>query len=76
MRSFPLQVRAGDVVAADVKASSTVRADDFRGLRHPKERVGRDFVAGFVLYTGQHTLSFGDRLRALPVSAVWSAGTQ
>jgi hypothetical protein len=27
-----------------------------------------------VLYTGQQTLSFGPRLRAMPVSALWEGG--
>ncbi len=27
--------------------------------------------ASFVLYTGQQTLPFGERLRALPIDAVW-----
>lgn len=57
-----------------MKASSTVRTDDFRGIRHLRERLGADFVAGYVLYTGQETLSFGDRLRAMPISAVWEVG--
>lgn len=69
-----LEQRSGEVVAIDVKASSTVRTDDFRGIRHLRERLGADFVAGYVLYTGQETLSFGDRLRAMPISAVWEAG--
>ena len=51
-----------------------MRTDDFRGIRHLRERLGADFVAGYVLYTGQETLSFGDRLRAMPISAVWEAG--
>ncbi|SNY61794.1 hypothetical protein SAMN05421748_12319 [Paractinoplanes atraurantiacus] len=29
------------------------------------------FVAGVVLYTGTSTLPFGDKLRAVPVSALW-----
>jgi hypothetical protein len=29
------------------------------------------FVAGFLLYTGQQTLPFGDKLRALPMDALW-----
>ncbi len=55
----------------EVKASSTVRADDFRGLRHLAERLGDDFVVGIVLYTGDETLSFGPRLRAMPLSTLW-----
>ncbi len=31
-------------------------------------------VAGYVLYTGQQTLPFGDRLRALPIDALWNSG--
>jgi uncharacterized protein len=66
-----LQNRRGQVVGIEVKAASTVGPDDFRGLRRLAERLGDDFVAGVVLYTGSSTLPFGDRLRAMPVSALW-----
>lgn len=66
-----LENRRGQVVGVEVKASSTVRADDFRGLRHLEGRLGDDLVAGIVLYTGDQTLSFGPRLRAMPISALW-----
>lgn len=66
-----LEDRRRRVVAIEVKASSTVRAEDFRGIRHLAERVGDDLVVGVVLYTGTETLSFGDRLLAVPVSALW-----
>ncbi len=66
-----LEDRRGQVVAIEVKAASTVRSEDFRGIRHLAERVGDDLLAGIVLYTGTESLSFGDRLRAIPVSALW-----
>ena len=66
-----LENRQGGVIAVEVKASSTVRAEDFRGIRHLTERIGDQLVIGIVLYTGAETLSFGDRLRAVPVSALW-----
>jgi predicted AAA+ superfamily ATPase len=66
-----LENRRGQVVAIEVKASSTVRADDFRGLRHLADRLGEDFLAGIVLHTGTLTLPFGDKMRAMPVSALW-----
>jgi hypothetical protein len=53
------------------KAASTVGPNDFRGLKRLAERLGDDFVAGVVLYTGTSTLSFGNKLRAVPVSALW-----
>jgi uncharacterized protein len=66
-----LENRHGQVVGIEVKAASTVGSDDFRGLRRLADRLGDDFVAGIVLYTGTATLPFGDRLRAMPVSALW-----
>ncbi|GGO14419.1 hypothetical protein GCM10010116_29040 [Microbispora rosea subsp. aerata] len=66
-----LENRQGRVVGIEVKASSTVRADDFRGLRHLADRLGDDFVAGVVFYTGAQTLPFGPRMRAMPVGALW-----
>jgi predicted AAA+ superfamily ATPase len=66
-----VQNRQGRVIGIETKASATVRAEDFRGLRHLAARLGDDFVAGIVLYTGPETLSFGDRLRAMPIAALW-----
>lgn len=66
-----LESRQGKVVGIEVKAASTVGQEDFRGLHHLAQRLGEDFVGGLVLYTGQQTLSFGPRLRAMPVSALW-----
>ena len=66
-----LENRRGQVVAIDVKASSTVRADDFRGLHHLAARLGDDLIAGIVLYTGQQTLPFGPVFRAIPIGALW-----
>ncbi|MBB6475016.1 ATP-binding protein [Sphaerisporangium rubeum] len=68
-----LETRQGKVAALEIKASSTVRPDDFRGLHHVADRVGDDFIAGVVLYTGTQTLPFGDRMRAIPISALWQA---
>jgi predicted AAA+ superfamily ATPase len=68
-----LESRQGKVVGIEVKASSTVRSEDFRGLRHLAERLGDDFVVGIVLYTGPQALSFGPKMRLLPVSALWTS---
>ncbi|MFC7532517.1 ATP-binding protein [Actinoplanes sp. GCM10030250] len=68
-----LENRQRQVVAIEVKASSTVRHDDFRGLRRIADRLGDDLIAGIVLYTGTGTLPFGDKMRAIPVSALWQA---
>lgn len=69
-----LENRRREVVAIEVKASSTVRSEDFRGLRHLADRLGDDFIAGFVAYTGPETLAFGPKLRTIPISAIWEVG--
>lgn len=68
-----LETRQGRVVGIEVKAASTVRSEDFKGLRHLAERVGDDFVVGVVLHTGNQTFSFGDRMIAAPVSTLWES---
>jgi len=67
-----LQNRRGEVVGIEVKASTTAADDDFSGLRHLQTRLGADMVAGIVLYLGHQTLPFGERLRAIPLSALWT----
>ena len=68
-----LETPDGRVIAIEVKAGATVRTEDLAGLRHLAQRLGPRLVAGYVLYTGQQTLPFGDRLRALPLDALWEA---
>lgn len=70
-----LENRRGQIVAIEVKASATVRGEDFSGIRHLADRAGESFVAGIVLYIGPQTLPFGPRFRAMPVSAIWKTST-
>lgn len=67
-----LEDRRGAIVGIEGKASAIARAEDFRGLRHLADRVGDDFVAGIVLYAGTDSASFGDRMVAVPISALWA----
>jgi len=59
-------------IGLEVKASATVRAEDFRGLRKLSEVAGAGFAAGYVLYDGETVVPFGDRLFAVPLSILWS----
>lgn len=70
-----LETRQGQVVGIEVKSASTVGPADFRGLRRLADRLGDDFIAGVLLYTGSTTLPFGPKLRAVPVSALWEIGS-
>lgn len=65
----------GRVIGIEVKATSTPRGDDFRGLRLLRDRLtqaGTEFVAGIVLHIGERRLPFGDKLYALPTSDLWT----
>ncbi|MBF8188503.1 ATP-binding protein [Nonomuraea sp. K274] len=67
-----LENNAGEIIGIEVKAAETVRPDDFRGLRLLQRRLGDRMRAGFVLYCGPESLSFGEGLTCLPVSALWT----
>ena len=58
---------ATGVAGVEVKASGTVRAGDFRGLRRLRGALRDRFAGGVVLYDGEATVPFGDRLHAVPV---------
>ena len=59
------------VSGVEVKASGTVRPGDFRGLRKLRGALGKRFAGGVVLYDGEATVPFGDRLHAVPVRRLW-----
>ena len=67
-----LERRGGQVVGVEMKASASLSRRDFRGLETLRDERGDAFVAGVVIHAGEQTLPFGDRLWALPVSALWS----
>jgi len=69
---FILELTGGRCVAIEVKATSTPRAAHFKPIRRLQEKIGDRLLAGVVLHTGRDTLSFGDRLTASPVSALWA----
>jgi len=67
-----LEDRAGRIVGLEVKASATVRNDDFAGLRKLAAAAGKRFAFGAVLYDHDKTIPFGDRLAATPLSSLWA----
>ena len=56
----------------EVKAAETVRREDFRGIQCLSRRLGDRLLAGVALYPGPNPLPFGERLRAWPISALWT----
>ena len=67
-----MEAASGGVAAVEVKAGATVRTDDLRAIRGLADRLGDRFLRGIVLYTGDQAVSFGERLHAWPITALWS----
>jgi hypothetical protein len=69
---FILENTAGQIVGVEVKAAASVTRRDFAGLERVASAARTAFVQGIVLYDGAQTLSFGESLRAVPLSALWA----
>ena len=68
--------QGGLLAGVEVKASGTVRPEDFRGLRKLQEIAGDQFGCGVLLYDGEASLRFGPGLFAVPVRALWEVQRQ
>lgn len=70
---FVIENAAGEVIGIEVKAAATVSSNDFKGLRKLADALGKTFKLGVVLYDGELSLPFGERIYAAPVSCLWGA---
>lgn len=65
----------GRVVGIEIKAAAAVDRGDFSHLIAVRDRIDRlgdiHFERGIVLYTGNRSYSFGDRLDAIPLAELW-----
>ena len=66
-----LEDPSGQLVGIEVKAASTIRDQDLRGLLCLKDLVGERLRRGIVLYTGTERVPLGEGFFALPVAALW-----
>jgi hypothetical protein len=67
-----LEARDGRIVAVEMKFARDVDESEFKWLAYLRDRLGDRYVNGIVVRLGERPAAFGDRLTALPVSAVWS----
>ncbi len=63
---------AGACYGVEVKAAASLRPYDFTGLRRLRRIAGKRFGMGILLYDGDHATSFGERLFAVPIGALWN----
>lgn len=66
-----LEAADGRVAGLEIKSGQTAKPEWFRWLGKMRDALGDKFKAGVALYTGDQILPFGDRLLAVPISALW-----
>ncbi|MDF1827324.1 MAG: ATP-binding protein [Legionellaceae bacterium] len=65
-----------EIIAIEIKAASTITRKDLLGLKKLKEVAKGKFKIGIILYDGDHTTSFGDKLFAVPLASLWAGKTE
>lgn len=68
---FILERPDGTLAGIEIKTSTRVVSDDFKGLKELQQAMGNDLQCGIVLYTGKDTVPFGEKLFAVPFAALW-----
>lgn len=70
-----LEDQQGNIVAIEIKSSSTISPVDFKNIKYLQEQINnknpKKFVRGIVLYIGQEIINWGDKLTALPINCLW-----
>jgi hypothetical protein len=64
--------RLGDVAGIEIKLTATPSIRHARHLAMVRDRLGERFRTGLVIHTGTQTLPMGERIWAVPVSALWA----
>ena len=74
-----LERRDSRIVGIEVKASASIRAEDFKGLAALADYAGSNFERGVLFYGGQEALPFGvgeRRFHALPLGVLFASDRQ
>jgi uncharacterized protein len=69
---YVLESAQGELVGVEVKRRRMLHPEDFRGLRWLRSVAADRLRLGVIFYTGERSLPMGERLWAIPVSALWS----
>jgi predicted AAA+ superfamily ATPase len=63
--------RTGELAGLEIKLTSTPTVRHAKHLMMLRDRLGGRFTTGLVVHAGSQTLPLGDRIWAVPVSALW-----
>ncbi|MCL2209548.1 MAG: ATP-binding protein [Treponema sp.] len=68
---FIVEKDNGEIIAIEVKLDSTLNENNFKNLTTCRNITGKCFKRGFVIYTGQELVPFGENFWAVPVNYLW-----
>ena len=65
------ELAGGRLIGIEVKASGAPTRSDARHLAWLRDELGERFLVGVVLHTGPRAYELGERIRAVPIAALW-----
>ena len=68
-----LEDRQGRIVGIEIKAAATLGQRAFTSLRGLAEELGKRFLRGVVLYTGETVVPYAPNLHSLPLRSLWQS---
>jgi predicted AAA+ superfamily ATPase len=68
---FVLELPNGEIIGIEVKSAESITEKSFKTLRLLQSEMPTKFKRGFVMYSGNQTVPFGDNLFAVPISSLW-----
>lgn len=69
---FLIERDDGSLLGIEVKAGSTINKDSFKHLEWFKNNLAKEkSFSAIILYTGETPASFGNKMWAVPISALW-----
>jgi uncharacterized protein len=69
---FVVELESGGVVGFEIKTGNRVPGDQFKALKKLRDAVGANFLGGYVLYFGERSYTFEDRLHVVPLDRLWT----
>jgi predicted AAA+ superfamily ATPase len=67
---FIVERNDGAMVGIEVKSGSALGPDDFKHLKWFAKNLAKGEFTGVVLYSGEHSLRFGEGFYAVPLAAL------
>ena len=66
-----IETVTGDVIGIEIKAGATIGKADFQGLMRLEKAAGDKFKMGVVLYDGDHSNQFTEKIYSVPLGSMW-----